>query len=227
MSFPALIEELDDAVVSRHRRTACRILHRITDVFVAGSESYSDNQIELFDDVFVRVAAMIELSARTALANRLAKVPRAPSMISRILASDDAIDVAGPVLEQSRGSTMKPWWRPRAPKANSICSPSRGAIALDEAVTDVLVERGDKPVVLIDRHQSGGAIFRQRLQDPGQTVGRRRRTHHLRRLAARYSPPAFIAASGQGIARRPGQAGGRESVDGGSRSSTPSPKPRP
>lgn len=46
----------------------------------------------------MRIAAVIEQTART----RLAKMPRAPAMISRVLAFDDEIDVAGPVLEQSQ-----------------------------------------------------------------------------------------------------------------------------
>ena len=96
MSFPGLLAELDNAVAHGTAAQRGEILRRITDVFVAGSESYSTNQIELFDAVFVRIAAMIELSARAALANRLAKAPRAPSIISRILASDDEIDVARP-----------------------------------------------------------------------------------------------------------------------------------
>ena len=46
----------------------------------------------------MRIAAVIEQTART----RLAKMPRAPAMISRVLAFDDETDVAGPVLEQSQ-----------------------------------------------------------------------------------------------------------------------------
>ena len=147
MSFPELIEELDRAVTHGTPEQRSQILHRITDVYVAGSESYSVNQVELFDDVFVRVAAMIELSARTALANRLAKVRRAPSMISRILASDDAIDVARPVLEQSPLDNETLVATARTKSQQHLLAISRRN-SLDEAVTDVLVERGDKPVVL-------------------------------------------------------------------------------
>ena len=100
MMFPALIQELDNAVAKGTPARRAEILARITDIFVTGSATYSTNQIELFDDVFVRLTAVIELSARAMLAKRLAKIPRAPSRISRVLASDDEIDVAGPVLEQ-------------------------------------------------------------------------------------------------------------------------------
>ena len=102
MMFPALIQELDTAVTSGTPARRAEILARITDIFVTGSDNYSANQVELFDDVFVRIATVIEQAARAKLANRLARMPRAPSMISHVLASDDEIDVAGPMLEQSQ-----------------------------------------------------------------------------------------------------------------------------
>jgi len=148
MNVSALIEELNDAVAHGTAERRAEILHHITDVFVAGSADYSTNQIELFDDVFVRIAAIIELSARTVLANRLAKIPRAPSMISRILASDDEIDVAGPVLEQSQQLDNETLVATARTKSQQHLLAISRRNSLDEAVTDVLVERGDKPVVL-------------------------------------------------------------------------------
>jgi uncharacterized protein (DUF2336 family) len=148
MNFSALIEELNDAIAFGTAERRDDILHRITDVFVAGSADYSDNQIELFDDVFVRIVATVERSARTALANRLANDPRAPLLISRRLASDDEIDVAGPVLEQSQRidrETLVATARTKGQKHLLAISRRK---SLDEAVTNVLVERGDKPVLM-------------------------------------------------------------------------------
>ncbi len=147
MRFPKLLKELDHAVAHGTIEQRTQILHRITDVFVAGSESYSANQVELFDDVFVRIAAMIESSARATLAYRLAKVPRAPSMISRILASDDQIDVARPVLEHSPLDNETLVTAARTKSQQHLLAISRRN-SLDEAVTDILVERGNRPVVL-------------------------------------------------------------------------------
>ncbi len=112
------------------------------------SDSYSANQIELFDDVFVRIAAVIEQAARAKLANRLARMPRAPSMISRVLASDDEIDVAGPVLEQSQQLTNEILVATAQTKSQSHLLAISRRTSVAEAVTDILVERGDKPVVL-------------------------------------------------------------------------------
>jgi len=147
-SFPALIEELDDAVVHGNAERRAEILHRVTDVFEVGSDGYSDNQIELFDEVFIRIAATIEMSARAALANRLAKIPRAPFMTSRHLASDDEIEVAGPMLEQSQRLDNETLMAAAQTKSQQHLLAISRRYALEEAVTDVLVERGDKPVVL-------------------------------------------------------------------------------
>src|SRR5664279_22555 len=148
MNFTALIEELDDAVVRGSPERRAEILRRVTDVFVVGSPAYSANQIELFDDVFVRIVASIEVSARAALANRLAKAPRAPATISRMLASANEIDVAGPVLEQSQRLDNDILVATARSKSQQHLLAISRRSSLDEAVTDVLVERGDKPVVL-------------------------------------------------------------------------------
>ena len=147
MNFTKLFEKLDEAVAHGTAERRAEILHRITDVFVAGSARHSPNQIELFDDVFVRIASIIELSARTALANRLAKAPRAPSAISRMLASDDEIDVAGPMLEQSQHLDSEMLVATARSKSQQHLLAISRRSSLDEAVTDVLLERGDKPVV--------------------------------------------------------------------------------
>lgn len=148
MNSLALIEELNDAFVHGTAERRAELLHRITDLFVFGAADYSDDQIELFDDVFVRIAATIELSARTALADALAKIPRAPTMISRNLAADDEIAVAGPMLEQSERLDNEVLVASARNKSQRHLLAISRRNVLDEAVTDVLIERGDKPVVL-------------------------------------------------------------------------------
>ncbi|HEY1472749.1 MAG TPA: DUF2336 domain-containing protein [Pseudolabrys sp.] len=165
MHFSALIEELNEALAHGTAERRAAIVHRVTDIFVAGSATYSDNQIELFDDVFVRIVTAIELSARTVLAKRLANTPRAPFRISRHLASDDKIEVAGPVLEKSQALDSQTLVAAAQSKSQKhLLAISRRA-ELDEAVTDVLVERGDKPVVL-----SAAANPKARFSDKGYST---------------------------------------------------------
>ena len=148
MIFPALIDELEDAIAHGTAERRAAILHNITDVFLAGSAGYSNSQIELFDSVFVRLAEAIETSARAVLANRLASNSRAPSIISRHLASDDAPNVAGPMLRHSRQLDEKMLVAVARAKTQQHLFAISLRNSIGEDVTDVLVERGERPVVL-------------------------------------------------------------------------------
>ena len=96
-----LLEELQ--TVLTHGTIARRIgtLQRVTDLFLNHTVDYSDDQITLFDDVFNCLIHHIESSAKALLARRLASVAKAPPQIINVLAFDDLIEVAAPVLSQS------------------------------------------------------------------------------------------------------------------------------
>jgi uncharacterized protein (DUF2336 family) len=145
--YGSLIKELEDAISCTSADRRAETLSRVTDLFISAAGQYSDDQISLFDDVIGRLAAEIEIRARAKLAARLAPLANAPDKVIHALAADDAPEVAGPVLAKS----------PRLDEATLIdTAKTKGqqhllAIStrpgLGEAVTDVLVERGDQQVV--------------------------------------------------------------------------------
>lgn len=140
--------EVEDTLAHGSVRQRSEMLRRVTDLFVVGSDRYSDGEIELFDDVIARLAAKIEVSARALLAARLAPITNAPPKIIRALAFDDVIDVAGPVLAQSErldDSTLLEVAREKG--QDHLFAISRRS-SLSEAVTDILIERGDQQVAL-------------------------------------------------------------------------------
>src|SRR6201985_3988485 len=96
-----LLDELQATLA--HGTVARRIetLRRVTDLFINGAVDYSDEQVELFDDVFQCLIVHIESSAKALLANRLAPVDTAPARTIRTLALDELIEVAAPLLSQS------------------------------------------------------------------------------------------------------------------------------
>src|SRR5262245_17229482 len=96
-----LISELEEALSNGSAERRAKTLHRVTDLFIFGAGHFSDDHVAVFDGVFSHLIAEIEVSARTALAQRLAMVANAPPTTVRKLAFDDAIDVAGPVLTRS------------------------------------------------------------------------------------------------------------------------------
>src|ERR1700750_1928029 len=89
-----LLDELQTALA--HGTVARRVetLRRVTDLFINGAVDYSDEQIELFDDVFQCLMRHIEASAKALLANWLAPLDPAPPQTIRALAFDDLIEIA-------------------------------------------------------------------------------------------------------------------------------------
>jgi len=139
----SLIVDLEDALQRGSPERRAETLRRVTDLFLGSADRYTADQIALFDDVMGRLIERIETRALADLSERLGPVAKAPERVVRRLARNDAIAVAGPVLAQS----------PRLDAADLMdIASSKGqahllAIArrptLDEAVTEVLVRRGN------------------------------------------------------------------------------------
>lgn len=142
-----LLDELQAAL--SHGTVARRVetLRRVTDLFVNGAADYSEDQIALFDDVFQCLIVHIETSAKALLANRLAPIDSAPPQTVRTLALDDAIEVAAPLLSRSErldDATLIEVARSRSQAHLQAIATRR---TLSEALTDVLVTRGDDEVI--------------------------------------------------------------------------------
>jgi uncharacterized protein (DUF2336 family) len=154
----SILDELISTVATGGVKQRLRILQRITDLFVAGSRGYSDQQIALFDDVLRELSADIEVKARARLANQLADVSNAPRKLIRLLAFDDEINVAGPVLARSGQLSDADLVENASTKSQEHLLAIAQRLKLSEAVSDVLVERGDDRVVHKVVHNKG-ALF--------------------------------------------------------------------
>ncbi|HXZ22353.1 MAG TPA: DUF2336 domain-containing protein [Pseudolabrys sp.] len=143
----SLLDDLISSVANGSGKQRLRILHRVTDLFAAGSRSYSHDQIALFDDVLRKLSADIEVKARAMLANRLADMDSAPPKLIRSLAFDDEIEVAEPVLVRSSQLTDDDLVETATTKSQDHLFAIAQRLKLSEVVTDVLVERGDQRVV--------------------------------------------------------------------------------
>ncbi len=151
----SLIDELENALASGTSDQRIHTLARITDLFVIGAESYSDEQIDIFDDVLLKIAARIEAKSLVRLSNRLAPVANAPKRIVKELAFHEDIMVARPVLVGSERLD-------ESDLVDNARTQSQGHLlaiserkSLSEAITDVLVERGDREVVRSVASNSG------------------------------------------------------------------------
>src|SRR5581483_1149732 len=145
-AFPSLIEELERALAVGTDAHRTEMLLRITDLFMAAADRYSDSQIDLFDEIIGKLAAAIEAKTRAKLASRLADVRNAPVGVIRILATDDDIEVARPVLKLSEQLDDDDLIAAADSKGQLHLAAIAERRTLSEAVTDVLVQRGNKYV---------------------------------------------------------------------------------
>ncbi|GLR86814.1 DUF2336 domain-containing protein [Bradyrhizobium iriomotense] len=171
-----LLDELQ-ATLS-HGTVARRVetLRRVTDLFIGGVVDYSDDQVAVFDDVFQCLIDHIETSAKVLLAGRLAPVNMAPLMTIRTLALDDVIEVAGPVLSKSERldeATLIEIARSKSQAHLKAISLRR---VLSDALTDVLVARGDDEVVQSTVKNPGAQFTEMTLSE---LVGRAERDDDL------------------------------------------------
>jgi uncharacterized protein (DUF2336 family) len=143
----SILDELDASLASNSVQHRLNVLQRVTDLFVAGSTRYSGAEIALFDDVLTRLSAEIETQARARLAGLLAPLSDAPRGLIRKLAFDDAIEVASPVLVASPQLSDADLVENASIKSQDHLYAIAQRFKLSEAVTDVLVERGNRRVV--------------------------------------------------------------------------------
>ncbi len=156
MNVPlAFIREIDSSIAHSSSDRRAEMVRHLTDLYLVNVEQYSDDEIELVDDVFVRLVANIEETARALLAIRLAPMAKAPAKVLRALACDDAIDVASPVLIQSERLDDDVLVECAKSKSQEHLLAISRRKRLSEIVTDVLVERGDQQVVLSTAKNDG------------------------------------------------------------------------
>ncbi len=152
----SFLRDLDEAVTRGTPETRARALWHTTNLMIAGR--FSEDEIWTFGEVVTRLADEIEVAARAQLSQRLARFDRAPVNIIHKLAFDNSIEVAGPVLRESK--RLEPY----ALVAN-VCTKSQTHMlaiskreSLPERVTDELVTRGNEEVVS-SVAQNNGARF--------------------------------------------------------------------
>src|SRR3984893_14138638 len=150
------LRELNEAILRGSPETRARALWHATDILIEGR--YSEDQIWVFGEVIGRLADEIEQAARVKLAKRLAHSDNAPFNVVMILASDNSIDVAGPVLQYSqRLDTMSLVASARTKSQPHLLAISKRS-SIPSEVTDELVTRGNREVVRSVASNNGACI---------------------------------------------------------------------
>lgn len=154
----ALIAELESAVSTSSLEKRSIQLQRITDLFLTSAGQLTDKQIGLFDDVLMQLIKRVEVKVLEELSTRLAPSPNAPIGVIKHLARHDDILVAGPVLTQSERLTSADLIEIAKAKGQAHLLAISARSLLDEPLTDVLLDRGNREV-FHKLAQNHGAFF--------------------------------------------------------------------
>lgn len=150
----SLIPELERVIRHGSRDKRAETVKRIANLFLDSASLFGEEHVALFDDVLTRLIVEIEAKARGELSRRLAPVDNAPPELMRRLAQDDDISIAGPVLGISQRLDESDLVAVALTKSQAHLRAIAGRRSLGEAVTEVLVQRGDREVA---RNVAGNA----------------------------------------------------------------------
>jgi uncharacterized protein (DUF2336 family) len=142
-----LIAELEDAVSGGSSEKRVSTLRQVTDLFLQDEERLSEDQVKVFDEVLCVLVARVESRVRAELSARLAPAEHAPFEVIQRLARDNEIAVAGSVLTGSNVLRTSDLVEIASTKGQDHLLAISGRANLPEAVTDVIVDRGESRVI--------------------------------------------------------------------------------
>jgi uncharacterized protein (DUF2336 family) len=144
----SLLAELDATLVRAPDTWRRSALRQILDLFLGGAGGYTRDHVSVFDEVMCRLIQNKDRPTLVDLSNKLAPVDNAPAKVIGNLARHSDAAVHGPVLAQAKALPDKELAaivdKDRVDPA--LLSKIAARSQLSEAVTDVLLKRGDRAV---------------------------------------------------------------------------------
>lgn len=145
----SLLAELDATLAQSTDTWRGTALRRLVDLFLASVEMCSEDQVDVFDEVMCRLAKKnVDRAVLAEVSNRLAPVENAPTNFVGQLARHSDAAIHGPILEHGKALPDKDIAkiidrdRIDIKLLNKIGSRPK----LSEAVTDVLLKRGNAAI---------------------------------------------------------------------------------
>jgi uncharacterized protein (DUF2336 family) len=121
---------------------ATDMLRRTTSLFLAGPRPASDQQLDLYDQMFARLMPQVATDVLAELSMALAGVERAPYATARLLAVHPELRVAGPILAKAAVLTerdLAEFVRTSSPSHLVALASRRG---IGDSITAQLIARG-------------------------------------------------------------------------------------
>jgi len=144
----ALIAELDASLADLSDEQRSLMLREVCDLFLTHATGCRAEHVSVFDDVMIRLMRELPRDALVELSSKLAPVDNAPSNVTRRLANDNDLAIAGPILTNSNALTDRDLAAIIVEKGPSHLKEVMKRHRIGEAVTDVLLERKDRRELL-------------------------------------------------------------------------------
>lgn len=149
------VAELDRAILSSSPARRIQMLRRITNLFLAAADRLDPHQIDVFDDVLLRLMAGVEPPALAALGKLLAALTSAPRNAVHHLACHEDASVAAPVLRQSGSLSESDLIEIAGTHGQQHLLAISGRTTLSEALTDAVLERSDAAICRVLAKNAG------------------------------------------------------------------------
>jgi uncharacterized protein (DUF2336 family) len=150
-----VLDQLECSLQSSSSSQLLQILRSVTDLYLDGAATYSEETIELFDHTLSLLIEYVETRALAKLSAQLAPIDMAPLRAVRRLARHDEISVAEPLLCQSKRLSTIDLVEIANTKSQAHLAAIGNRPEIEEAVTDVLVAKGNSDVARIVAANSG------------------------------------------------------------------------
>jgi uncharacterized protein (DUF2336 family) len=122
------------------------LLHEVTDLFFDSQENQSPIETKLFGDLISKVAYELDIEVRKELAQRFSG-GEAPRTLAVMMANDEEIGIAGPILRRSSSLTQNDLIRVVETRGHAHQMVVTQRPDVGERLSDALVSNGDDVVV--------------------------------------------------------------------------------
>jgi uncharacterized protein (DUF2336 family) len=142
----ALVAELEGAADNGTPERRVQILRKVTDLFLSEAARLTERHIGVFDDVLVRLMERIEAQKLVQFSVSISDSAVAPRGVIRQLAYHEDGSIAAPALSRSERLSESDLIEIAGIRGQQHLRAISGRKTLSEAVTDVLLKRGDYDV---------------------------------------------------------------------------------
>ena len=141
------IPGLDDIVRNGDPKRRAAAARKISELFLGRAAQFRPAHVDLFDGILTGLVPHTEIAVRADLAERLSVLANAPPTLVNLLARQDEISIAGPLLRRSPVIAEPALIEIARVKGQTHLLAMSQRPTSPAEVTDVIVRRGDREVV--------------------------------------------------------------------------------